>query len=78
MPGRRLDLDTTMLRSFARAAALVGRTQPAVTLQIARLESLLGTKLLTRTSASGRGAAAGGARGARAARFGAGGARRGG
>ena len=59
MPGRRLGLDTTLLRSFAavagarsftRAAALVGRTQPAVTLQIARLESLLGTKLLTRTS----------------------------
>jgi len=37
LPGRRLDLDTTLLRSlaavagarsFARAAALVGRTQP--------------------------------------------------
>jgi DNA-binding transcriptional LysR family regulator len=59
VPTRRLDLDTALLRSFAavagtrsftRAAALVGRTQPAVTLQIARLETLLGAKLLARTS----------------------------
>jgi DNA-binding transcriptional LysR family regulator len=59
LPAGRLDLDTTLLRSFAavagthsftRAAALVGRTQPAVTLQIARLEALLGVKLLTRSS----------------------------
>jgi DNA-binding transcriptional LysR family regulator len=57
--GRRLDLDTALLRSFAavagtrsftRAAALVGRTQPAVTLQIRRLEELLGATLLTRSS----------------------------
>lgn len=59
MPARRLDLDTALLRSFVavagtrsftRAAALVGRTQPAVTLQIGRLETLLGTTLFLRTS----------------------------
>lgn len=57
LPPARLDLDTALLRAFAavaalgsftRAAAAVGRTQPAVTLQIRRLEALLGTPLLLR------------------------------
>jgi DNA-binding transcriptional LysR family regulator len=55
----RLDCDTLLLRafvavaetgSFTRAAERIGRTQPAVTLQIKRLEELLGRALVARTS----------------------------
>jgi len=37
------------LRSFTRAGIALGRTQPAISLQMARLESLVGVKLLTRS-----------------------------
>ncbi|MBY0334640.1 MAG: LysR family transcriptional regulator [Acetobacteraceae bacterium] len=52
------DLDTALLRSFVtlantgsftRTAEMVGRTQPAVTLQIRRLEALLGQPLFARS-----------------------------
>tara|TARA_Y100001960_G_C14782785_1_gene888132 strand:+ start:469 stop:1308 length:840 start_codon:yes stop_codon:yes gene_type:complete len=55
----RLDTDLISLRafiavveegSFSAAAVRVGRTQSAVSLQIAKLEERLGVKLLTRTS----------------------------
>lgn len=51
----RPDLDITLLRcfltvldagGFARAASLLGRTQPAVSQQIRRLEDLLGHRLI--------------------------------
>lgn len=37
------------LRSFTRAGIALGRTQPAVSLQMARLENLVGVKLLSRS-----------------------------
>ena len=55
----RPDLDITLLRcfltvldagGFARAASLLGRTQPAVSQQIRRLEDLLGHRLIQRAS----------------------------
>ncbi|MCS6933489.1 MAG: LysR family transcriptional regulator [Acetobacteraceae bacterium] len=55
----RLDCDTLLLRafvavaesgSFTRAAERIGRSQPAVTLQIKRLEELLGRPLIARSS----------------------------
>jgi DNA-binding transcriptional LysR family regulator len=55
----RLDCDTLLLRafvavaeagSFTRAAERIGRSQPAVTLQIKRLEELLGQPLIARSS----------------------------
>jgi DNA-binding transcriptional LysR family regulator len=54
----RLDVDTLLLRafvavaetgSFTRAAERIGRTQPAVTLQIKRLEELVGQGLIARS-----------------------------
>src|SRR6185312_12097523 len=36
-------------RSFTRAAALVGRTQSAVSMQVKRLEELLGQEILHRS-----------------------------
>lgn len=54
----RLDCDTLLLRafvalaesgSFTRAAERIGRTQPAVTLQLKRLEALVGQPLVTRS-----------------------------
>ncbi len=56
-PLRLVDLDTAVLRSFrilaetgsfTRTAERVGRTQPAVTQQIRRLEAMLGHPLVTR------------------------------
>ncbi|MEM9155903.1 MAG: LysR family transcriptional regulator, partial [Cyanobacteria bacterium P01_F01_bin.33] len=50
-----IDLSTTLLRTlitivdlggYTRAAEALGRTQPAVSLQIKRLEALLGKKLI--------------------------------
>ncbi|MGI9501569.1 MAG: LysR family transcriptional regulator, partial [Geminicoccaceae bacterium] len=50
-----IDLPTSLLRTlitivdlggYTRAAEALGRTQPAVSLQMQRLESLLGTKLI--------------------------------
>lgn len=57
MTRRALDLDTALLRaflllaetrSFTRTAERLGRTQPAVTLQLRRLEEALGRRLLVR------------------------------
>ncbi|MGY9012638.1 MAG: LysR family transcriptional regulator, partial [Rhodobacterales bacterium] len=36
------------VKSFTMAATLLGRTQPAVSLQLQRLEQLIGSKLITR------------------------------
>ena len=36
------------VKSFTVAATLLGRTQPAVSLQLQRLEQLIGSKLITR------------------------------
>lgn len=61
MSGRTLDLDIDLLRtfvtvvetrSFTRAADLLGRTQPAVSLQVRRLETQLGSPLIDRTGRS--------------------------
>jgi DNA-binding transcriptional LysR family regulator len=58
MSARPLDLDIDLLRtfvtvvetrSFTRAAALLSRTQPAISLQIRRLETQLGSPLIDRT-----------------------------
>lgn len=58
MPSRLANLDTYLLRtfvtvvetgSFTRAAAILGRTQPAVSLQVRRLEDQLRTPLFDRT-----------------------------
>ncbi|MFD0390325.1 LysR family transcriptional regulator [Tistrella bauzanensis] len=55
----RPDVDIVLLRSFlavldeggfARAAAVIGRTQPAVSQQIRRLEDLLGCRLIERAA----------------------------
>ena len=57
LPRRPIDLDTAVLRSFrtlaetgsfTRTAERVGRTQPAVTQQIRRLEAQLGHRLVVR------------------------------
>ena len=52
-PGLDLDLLRSFVaiaeeRSFTRAAARVGRTQPAVSLQMQRLEGLLGQTVIIR------------------------------
>ncbi len=56
-----MDLDVDLLRafvtvvetrSFTRAAALLNRTQPAISLQIRRLETQLGSPLIDRTGRS--------------------------
>lgn len=61
MGSRTLDLDIDLLRtfvtvvetrSFTRAADLLGRTQPAVSLQVRRLETQLGSPLIDRTGRS--------------------------
>ncbi len=61
MGSRTLDLDIDLLRafvtvvetrSFTRAAALLNRTQPAISLQIRRLETQLGALLIDRTGRS--------------------------
>jgi DNA-binding transcriptional LysR family regulator len=53
-----MDLDTTLLRAFVtvvrsgsinRAAALLGRTQPALSLQVRKLEERLGQTILQRS-----------------------------
>lgn len=57
MPRRLVNLDLELLRtfiavvetgSFTRAAALLGRTQPAISLQIRRLEDQLGASVIDR------------------------------
>ncbi len=61
VPNRLVNLDLELLRafvavvettSFTRAAALLGRTQPAVSLQIRRLEGQLRAPLIDRTGKS--------------------------